>query len=75
MSRSLTPFLCLTPPVTPLHYLGIYGGMGVMMGMRSPPAGGEPNKRMNHPRAVIKTGAPGNRCAVAVGGHRLLTPL
>ena len=45
-----------------------------MMGMRSPPAGGEHHKRMSHPRVDIKTGTPIARCAVAVGGHRLLTP-
>jgi len=42
-------FSYLTPPASPLHCLGIYSGIGVMMGMRSPPAGGEPYKRMRHP--------------------------
>ena len=41
----------------------------------SPPAGGEPDKRMNRPPVVvIKTRTPTQGVKVTVGGRRLLTP-
>ena len=54
--------------------LGAYHGFGVIMVVRSPPAGGELDKRMHHhwwssrpEHALLDT-------KVTVGGHRLPTP-